>query len=141
MTTTTVTAATAYDILVEASAAAEQAAAACTPTPMIVGTSKALFGPGADEIDYTKKTYFVAGGVCGFAGVKIRPARGPMVALLKKRGMGYKSYGGGYYVASYELAPSTRSSQSYEIACAAAKAAAGVFAKYGITAYVDSRLD
>lgn len=133
-----VTKANAAKIFAEASAAAEAAALACTPTPMIVGTAKSLF---STEIDYSQKTYYVASGVCGMAGVKIRPARGPLVALLKSRKIGYAAYGGGYYVASYHFATSTRSSQSYEIACAAAQAAAGVLRAYGITAYVDSRLD
>lgn len=140
--TSKVTAANAYDVYVEACQAAEAAAAACIPTPMIVGNPKALFGPGSNEIDYTQKTYYVPSGVCGNASVRIRPARGPLVAMLKKRRVGYSnSYSGGFEVPAWQFAGSIRGSQSYEIACAAAKAAAGVLEKYGVTCYVDSRLD
>ena len=60
-------------------------------TPMVVGTPTTLFG---SEIDYSKKTYFVEGGVCGFAGVVIKPARGKFVSYLKSLGMGHKHYYG-----------------------------------------------
>ena len=63
-------------------------------TPMIVGTPTETFG---NDIDYSKKTYFVEGGVCGFAGVVIKPARGKFVSYLKSIGKGNKHYYGGYY--------------------------------------------
>jgi hypothetical protein len=128
----------AYDIYVEASEAAEAAVKACRPTPMIVGSPTTPFG---NEIDETKQTYFVEGGVCGFASVVIKPARGSFVTLLKSRGVGRKSYYGGWDVASWEFAPSIRTDQSYERACAAANAAAIVLRNYGINAGVDSRID
>ena len=129
---------TAYDILVEASEAAEAAVRACRPTPMVVGTPTTFFG---NEIDKSKPTYFIEGGVCGFASVVIKPARGKFVALLKKRGIGHAGYYGGYSVSSWEFAPSIRRDQSYERACAAAAGAAKVLQSYGINAYVDSRID
>jgi len=146
MTTATATrkvsAANAYDIYVEACAAAEAAAKACTPTPMIVGEAKAIFGPGSDEIDYSKKTYYVASGICGNASVRIKPARGAFVTMAKKRGVGSANYyGGGYSIYAWEFAASIRGSQSYEIACAAAKAAAGVLSKYGISCTFESYID
>ena len=49
--------------------------------PMIVGSPTTAFG---SDIDYSKKTYVVEGGVCGFAGVVIKPARGKFVAFLKE---------------------------------------------------------
>ena len=55
--------------------------------PMVVGTPTELMG---NEIDYSKKTYVVEGGVCGFAGVVIKPARGKFVSYLKSIGMGNK---------------------------------------------------
>jgi hypothetical protein len=128
----------AYDIFVEASEAAEAAVKACRPTPMVVGTPTTFFG---NEIDETKPTYFVEGGVCGFASVVIKPARGPLVTLFKQRGVGRKSYYSGWDVASWEFAPSIRRDQSYERACAAAAGAVKVLQSYGINAYVDARID
>lgn len=127
----------AYDILVEASEAAEAAVKACRPTPMVVGTAIGL----SDEIDESQPIYFVEGGMCGFAYVVIKPARGKLVAELKKRGIGSAHYYGGYSASSSAFAPSIRRDQSYERACAAARGAVEVLQKYGINAYVDSRLD
>jgi len=128
----------AYDILVEASESAEASVKACRPTPMIVGSATTPFG---NVIDETKKTWFVEGGVCGFASVIIKPARGKFVAELKKRKIGHAGYYGGYSVSSWEFAPSIRRDQSYERACAAAAGAVEVLQSYGINAYVDSRID
>ena len=35
----------------------------CTPNPMVVGTPTTPLG---DDIDYSKDTYYVADGMCGF---------------------------------------------------------------------------
>jgi hypothetical protein len=128
----------AYDLLSEVSASAEQAVKDCRPTPMVVGTPTTFFG---NEIDESKPTYFIEGGVCGFASVVIKPARGKFVALLKKRGIGGAHYYGGYSVSAWEFAPSIRRDQSYERACAAAAGAVKVLQSYGINAYVDARID
>jgi hypothetical protein len=128
----------AYDILVEASEAAEAAVKACRPTPIVVGSPSTPLG---NDVDPTQQTWFVEGGVCGFASVIIKPARGKFVALLKKRGIGGAHYYGGYSVSSWQFAPSIRRDQSYERACAAAKGAVEVLRSYGINAYVDSRID
>ena len=127
-----------YDILVEASEAAEAAVKDCRPTPMIVGSPSTPLG---DDIDPTKQTWFVEGGVCGFASVIIKPARGKFVTELKKRGIGGAHYYGGYSVSSWQFAPSIRHDQSYERACAAAQGAVKVLQSYGINAYVDARID
>jgi len=130
----------AEEIFAEAQIAAHNAAKACVPRPMIVGTPTTLLG---NDIDPNKDVYYVAGGVCGFAGVKIRPARGALVAWLKKHQIGYRDdYAGGYYVSAqaFYRAPGALV-QSYEINVAIAGAAAEVFRKYGIDAYVEARLD
>jgi hypothetical protein len=132
-----VTKSNAYDIYVEACAAAQKAAAECTPQPMYVGTAKSIFG---NEIDETQPVYKVASGICGRASVVIRPARGAFVTALKARQVGYSGYYGGYEVPSYQFGAG-RSSQSYEIAKAAAQAAAAVLDSYGIKAYVNASLD
>lgn len=134
-----VTKANAYDIFVEAATAAREAALACTPTPMLVGTAKSLFD---NDFDLTQPVYKVNGGVCGRASVWIRPARGAMVTFLKSRGIGYKRYYGGYSVGSYSFyRPEGALCQSMEIAVASASAAAAVFRKYGIECGVDSSMD
>ena len=79
-------------------------------TPMVVGTPTTLFG---SEIDYSKKTYFVEGGVCGFAGVVIKPARGKFVSYLKSIGIGNKHYYGGYYVSVHEFGQSLTRKEAY----------------------------
>ena len=136
--TTAVKTKSAYDILVEASEAAEAAVKACRPTPMIVGSPSTPLG---NDVDPTQQTWFVEGGVCGFAWVVIRPARGTIVAELKKRKIGGAHYGGGYSLSSWQLAPSIRQDQSYERAVAAARGAVEVLKKYGVNAYVDARID
>ena len=127
----------AYEILVEASEAAEAAVKACTPRAIIVGDAIGL----SNEIDESKPTYYIEGGVCGFAFVVIKPARGSIVAELKKRKIGSAHYGGGYSFSSWQVAPSIRRDQSYERAVAAARGAVDVLKKYGVNAYVDARID
>ena len=121
----------------EAKDAAEQAVINTIPTPMIVGSPTSFLG---SDIDYTKPTYFVAGGACGFAWVNIYPARGKFVNYLKSIGVGGKSYYGGYDVNSSTLA-NIPGGQSYELKRAAAGAAAQVFEKYVIKCYAVGRLD
>lgn len=102
-------------------------------TPMVVGTPTTLLG---NDIDYSKKTYFVENGVCGFAGVVIKPARGKFVSYLKSLDMGYKHYYGGYYVPCREFGQSLTRKEAY---CGAF---AGVLKESGMTdVSVDSRMD
>lgn len=114
--------------------AGNAAAAACTPTPMIVGTAKAIFGPGADDIDYSKPTYYVGSGVCGFAWVTFKGNTG-FGRWAKKAGIAKPAYGGGlmYRVSGY--------GQSLERKEAYARAFAAVLTEAGITAYAQSRMD
>lgn len=117
----------------EADAAGHEAATTVVPTPMIVGTPTTVLG---NDIDYKKQTYFVEGGVCGFAWVKIFPARGAFVNYLKSIKVGSTNgYEGGYdiWVRGY--------GQSVTRKAAYAGAFAQVLQKYGIKAYGDSRLD
>ena len=100
--------------------------------PMVVGTPTELMG---NDIDYSKKTYFVESGVCGFAGVVIKPARGKFVSYLKSLDMGYKHYYGGWYVSVREFGQSLTRKEAY------AEAFAKVLGEVGMRCYVDSRLD
>lgn len=77
----------------KADAAGKAAAAACRPTPMIVGDAKSLF---SNEIDYSKPTYYVADGVCGFAWVNLKPGNSGFANWLKKMKLARRDeyYGG-----------------------------------------------
>ena len=101
-------------------------------TPMVVGSPSTLFG---SDIDYSKKTYFVESGVCGFAGVVIKPARGKFVSFLKSKGLGWKHYYGGYYMTCREFGQSLTRKEAY------CEAFAKVLSEVGMSAYVDSRMD
>ena len=101
-------------------------------SPMIVGSPSTPLG---NDIDYSKKTYFVEGGVCGFAGVVIKPARGKFVSYLKRLDKGYKHYYGGYYVPVREFGQSLTRKEAY------AEAFAKVLSEEGMRCYVDRRMD
>jgi len=101
-------------------------------TPMVVGSPTELFG---NEIDWDKSTYHVSDGVCGFAGVIIKPARGKFVSLLKKMGRGWKHYYGGFYMTCREFNQSLTRKEAY------CEAFARVLGESGLKAYVDSRMD
>lgn len=116
----------------EADAAGHAAGQSAVPTPMVVGTPTTPLG---NDIDYTKKTYFVEGGVCGFAWVNISPARGAFVNYLKSIDAGHKSYYGGYDVWVRGFGQSLARKEAY------AQAFAEVLRSYGINAYAQSKLD
>ncbi len=101
--------------------------------PMVVGTPTTLLG---SDIDYSKKTYVVESGVCGFAGVVIKPARGKFVSYLKSIDMGYKHYYGGWYVSVRAFGQSLTRKEAYASAFARVLKDAGM---EGV--YVDSRMD
>ena len=103
-----------------------------TPTPMVVGTPTELFG---SEIDWNKSTYHVSDGVCGFAGVVIKPARGKFVSFLKSKGLGWKHYYGGFYMTCREFGQSLTRKEAY------CEAFAKVLGEAGMRCYVDSRMD
>ena len=63
-------------VYAEAHSAGMAAGNGCTPTPMVVGTPTTPLG---NDIDYDKETYYVADGMCGFAWINIKPARGKFV--------------------------------------------------------------
>lgn len=103
------------------------------PTPMHVGTPKSLF---SNEIDETKPTYVVDGGVCGFAWVNVKPARGKFITWCKKNNVGRRdSYYGGYTFWVGE------GGQSMERKTAYAGAFSKVLQAAGLNANVYSRMD
>jgi hypothetical protein len=122
-----------YEIYTEAYEAGINAGNKAVPTPIVVGEETSPF---SGQIDHQKKTYFVPEGLCGFAWVNIRPARGNFVKFLEERNAGYKdSYYGGYSVWVREF------NQSHTRKVAFAQAFAQVLQKYGFEAYVGERLD
>jgi hypothetical protein len=75
---------------------------------------------------------------CGFAWVKIRPARGSFVAMLKDKGIGRTdSYEGGYAIWN----PSANSTQWMDALVAGARAFAEVLQQAGIKCSAQSRID
>ena len=124
---------TPQEIYSEAHSAGLAAGHGCTPTPMVVGTPTTPLG---NDIDYSKETYYVADGMCGFAWINIKPARGKFVKYLKDNDIGRKdSYYGGYTVWVSEFGQSVTRKENY------ARAFAKVLEDNGITAYSMSRLD
>lgn len=111
-----------------ANAAGYRAATACTPTPMVVG----VYDPATGE---HRVVDVVEDGVCGFAYIKIRPARGPFVAWLKARNIGHKAYNGGWEISVHDY------NQSMARKAAHARAAAEVLCRAGINATAHERLD
>lgn len=122
-------------ILADAQAAGNQAAAAAECQAMVVGDADLAgnFVPGG-------KRYHVADGPCGFAGVRIRPANSAFAKFLVEKQVAFKdSFRGGIYAGS-KVFPFTQSITRNE---AYANAMANVFRDKlpGINCYVDSRLD
>lgn len=124
-------------IYLEAVSRGQKRALEARPTPMIVGTPTTFMG---DDIDYKKKTYFVAGGVCGFASVGIKPARGGFVKYLKDKDIGYTRYYGGYSIPARPIVEGALV-QSMEINEAYARGFAEVLRENGIECFVESRMD
>lgn len=108
-------------ILLDAEQAGREAAETCVPNPMVVQSQT--------------QSYFVSEGLCGFAWVTIRPARGAFVSFLKKRQYGSPGYNGGYqiWVSDY--------GQSYARKLAYANAFAKSLQENGVVAVADGRLD
>ena len=124
---------TPQEIYSEAHSAGLAAGHGCTPTPMVVGQPTTPLG---NDIDYDKETYYVADGVCGFAWVNIKPARGKFVKFLKDNNIGRKDcYYGGYTVWVSEFGQSMHRKENY------ARAFTSVLRENGLTAYNMSRMD
>ena len=76
----------------ECHAAGMIAGKAVRSNPMIVGEPTTLFG---NEIDYTKRTYVLDDGPCGYAWVNIHPGNCKVANQYKKMGLARPAYGGG----------------------------------------------
>ena len=81
---------------------------------------------------------------CGFANVKVYPARGRFVSFMKKADIGSSGYKGGYRISYYDIMPNDhkyRGTQSMDIKEEGCRAFADALEKYGIEAYMESRAD
>lgn len=75
---------------------------------------------------------------CGFAWVRIRPARGAIVTALKEKGLGRTDdYEGGFVIYN----PSDNNTQWMDAKVAGARAFAEVFRKHGVKCNAESRID
>jgi len=120
-----------HNIYVEAYEAGMKAGNEVGVPKFVVGTPTTPLG---NDIDFKKET-FIMDGLCGFAWVTIKPARGAFVNYLKGRKVGSNGYYGGYEIWVREFG------QSVDRKAAFAQAFADVLNKYGISAYAGSRLD
>lgn len=112
------------ELFTAADAAGRAAVQAATVRPMIV----------TDEA--RNRQYFVEDGVCGFAWIKIRPARGAFVNWCKKNNIGRTdSFEGGYMIWVSDYNQSMQKKETY------ARAFAKVLQDNGIKAYGMSRMD
>lgn len=106
---------------------------AAEPVPMVVGTPTTFLG---NDIDYDKKTYYVADGVCGFAWVVIRPGNSSLARHAIKLGIGHSNrYSGGVEISVREHGQSLDRKSQHATAYAAILKAANV------NAYAQSRID
>lgn len=92
----------------------------------------------AIECMNTGRTYSLHG-LCGFANVRIRPARGKFVSWLKKQGIGHTSCMGGYVL--YVGSDIPDRGQAVDVKEAKASAVASILREHGLNVSVESRLD
>ena len=81
---------------------------------------------------------------CGFANVKINPARGRLVKFLKEMEIGSNGYKGGWRVSYYDMMPKDHQyshTQSMDIKEVGCDAFAEALEKYGIDCFRESRAD
>lgn len=127
------------EIWKEASKAAWEGFQDCKPTPMIVGQARGLFGneiiPGTEEV--------VEDGVCGFAWIQVKPARGPWVSWMKNNDIGSSGVYGGWTLSPMDFDSRIGRSQSMERKTSAMNAALKVLEIYfpDKKMWVESRMD
>lgn len=119
-------------IYAKADAAGKAAVEKLHVVPMIVGHAKGVFG---NDIDYSKPTYYVEDGVCGFAWVTVKPANSKFAKWLKQSGLGRNGTYGGVSMWIRDYNQSLQKKEAY------ASAFARVLNENGINAYSESRMD
>lgn len=104
----------------------------CQPTPMIVQQHRNML----DDSSPVVKSYYVGGGVCGFAWVSLRPGTGAFARWARVQGYAKTdSYAGGLMFWVKE------GGQSYERKMSYGAAFAEVLCAAGLKASVKGRLD
>lgn len=78
---------------------------------------------------------------CGFAWVRIKPARGKFVQFLKDNRLGYAAYNGGWNITPPITFPPGPICQSMELKEAAGRAYAEVLKEEGMDAWMECRAD
>ena len=81
---------------------------------------------------------------CGFANVKIRPAKGKFVTWLKKQEIGDIAYKGGWRISYYDIMPKShpwRMTQSMSIKEIGCDAFAEALESFGLDCISESRAD
>lgn len=77
---------------------------------------------------------------CGFAWIRVKPARGPFIAWCKKNKIGRSSsYEPGYVISFDSLVSS--GIQNMDVKYEACRAAVEVFKSYGINCWAEQRID
>jgi len=116
----------------EAVRAGEEAVKKCKPTPMVVAQHENML----DDSSPIEEAYYVEGGVCGFAWVRIKPATQSFAKWAKENEIGRTdSYAGGLIIGCHG------GGQSYERNMAEAYSVADVLNKHGIKCNAEGRLD
>jgi hypothetical protein len=118
-------------LFLKAEMAGMEAATATTVTPMIVSQHENPF----NDASPVEKSWFVEGGVCGFAWVNIKPGNCPFANWMKKNKGAGKDYYGGTSYSIHEYGQSMTRKEAH------ARAFAGVLNESGIKAYCMSRMD
>lgn len=110
-----------------------EALEAATPTAMIVGHEKGFM---SGRIDYSKPTYHVAEGPCGFAWILVKPGTSRFARWLKANGLARSdSYYGGVSIWVRHGGQSIERKEAY------ARAFADVIRDAGIKSFAMSRMD
>lgn len=129
---------TCLDLYLEACKNAIKAGMENKPTPIAVVSAGLDDKPLADA-----KPSIIMEGLCGYAWVTIRPARGAFVKFMKSIDKGRNGYYGGYEISTNVIERETgvNFGQSYERKMAAAEAFAATLQTWGINAVAEGRLD
>lgn len=118
-------------LYMKAHEAGRAAAAVKVPTPMVVSEHANPL----NDASPVARQWVVAGGVCGFAWVKVRPGNSSFANWVKKNKYGRPDYPSGVAINVKDYG------QSMELKEAYAYAFAKVLSEAGINAYADSRMD
>lgn len=124
-----------FEILwIKAKMAGMEAGNTKNPVPMVVSEHEHPL----DDSSTIKNSWFVPGGVCGFAWVKIKPATSAFAKWLKEYEGPHGTYNGYYGGLEYSI---HEYGQSLEKKEAHAMAMAKVLSDGGIKAFASSRMD